>query len=62
MSPGHLVTWSLVTWSPNHLVTWPGLGNPVGQSGLGLMHLHGKGVPKDYKKALDYFQKVTLPT
>ena len=31
--------------------------NPVGQSGLGLMYLHGKGVNKDYKKALDYFKK-----
>lgn len=30
-------------------------GNPVGQSGLGLMYLHGKGVPKDYQKALKYF-------
>merc|ERR1711892_7206 len=33
------------------------LGNPVGQSGLGLMYLYGKGVTKDYKKAFDYFQK-----
>ena len=31
--------------------------NPVGQSGLGLMYLHGKGVKKDYKKAFDYFRK-----
>lgn len=30
-------------------------GNPVGQSGLGLMYLHGRGVPKDYQKALKYF-------
>ena len=33
------------------------LGNPVGQSGLGLMYLHGKGVSKEYKKAFDYFKK-----
>ena len=33
------------------------LGNPVGQSGLGLMYLHGKGVDQDYKKAFDYFRK-----
>ncbi|XP_071454030.1 protein sel-1 homolog 1 [Hetaerina americana] len=31
------------------------LGNPVGQSGLGLMYLYGKGVEKDYGKALQYF-------
>jgi SEL1 protein len=31
------------------------LGNPVGQSGLGLMYLHGKGVTKDYTMALKYF-------
>lgn len=30
-------------------------GNPVGQSGLGLIYLHGKGVSKDYTKALKYF-------
>ena len=30
--------------------------NPVGQSGLGLMYLHGKGVKKDYKKALEFFK------
>ena len=34
-----------------------GLGNPVGQSGLGLLYLYGKGVEKDYKKAHEYFQK-----
>merc|ERR1719188_2135122 len=33
------------------------MNNPVGQSGLGLMYLHGKGVAKDYKKAFDYFKK-----
>ncbi|XP_023237646.1 protein sel-1 homolog 1-like [Centruroides sculpturatus] len=30
-------------------------GNPVGQSGLGLMYLYGKGVQKDYSKAYKYF-------
>ena len=33
------------------------LNNPVGQSGLGLMYLYGKGIAKDYKKAFDFFQK-----
>merc|ERR1712112_149954 len=33
------------------------LGNPVGQSGMGLMYLYGKGITVDYKKAFDYFQK-----
>jgi len=33
------------------------LGNPVGQSGLGLMYLYGKGVDKDYTKALKYFSQ-----
>ena len=28
----------------------------MGQSGLGLMYLHGKGVKKDYKKALEFFK------
>ena len=31
------------------------LGNPVGQSGLGLMYLYGNGVPKNYEKALQLF-------
>lgn len=31
------------------------MGNPVGQSGLGIMYLQGKGVPKDTDKALKYF-------
>lgn len=31
------------------------LGNPVGQSGLGLMYLYGRGVTKDYEKALHFF-------
>lgn len=31
------------------------LGNPVGQSGLGLMYLYGRGVPKDYEKAFKLF-------
>lgn len=30
-------------------------GNPVGQSGLGLMYLYGKGVKRDYAKAFKYF-------
>ena len=29
--------------------------NPLGQSGLGLMYLHGRAVPQDYKLALQYF-------
>lgn len=33
------------------------LGNPVGQSGLGLMYLYGKGVEKDYGKAHKYFSQ-----
>ena len=33
------------------------LNNPVGQSGLGMMYLYGKGVEKDYTKALDFFKK-----
>lgn len=31
------------------------LNNAVGQSGLGLMYLHGRGVDKDYSEALKYF-------
>ncbi|KAH8388222.1 hypothetical protein KR093_000712 [Drosophila rubida] len=31
------------------------MGDPVGQSGLGLMYLKGLGVPKDSIKALSYF-------
>lgn len=31
------------------------LNNPVGQSGLGLMYLYGRGVEKDYDKARKYF-------
>jgi len=30
-------------------------GSPVGQSGLGLMYLTGRGLPKDPSKALQYF-------
>merc|ERR1719188_984590 len=33
------------------------MNNPVGQSGLGLMYMQGRGVGKDYKKAFDYFKK-----
>ena len=33
------------------------LGNPVGQSGLGLMDLYGRGVEKDPAKALQYFSQ-----
>lgn len=32
------------------------LNNPVGQSGLGLMYLHGRGVSKDTSQALKYFK------
>lgn len=31
------------------------MGNPIGQSGLGMMYLLGRGVPKDTTKALSYF-------
>ncbi|XP_026332861.1 protein sel-1 homolog 1 [Hyposmocoma kahamanoa] len=31
------------------------LNNPVGQSGLGIMYLHGRGVPKDTSAAFKYF-------
>lgn len=30
-------------------------GNPIGQSGLGVMYLYGKGVKQDYSKALKLF-------
>ena len=30
-------------------------GSPVGQSGLGLMYLTGRGVTKDPSKAMQYF-------
>lgn len=30
-------------------------GSPVGQSGLGLMYLNGKGLPRDPSRALQYF-------
>ena len=33
------------------------MGNPVGQSGLGIMHLQGRGVERDYNKALKYFSQ-----
>lgn len=32
-------------------------GNPVGQSGLGLMYLYGRGVKRDTTKALQYFSQ-----
>uniref|UniRef100_A0A8C8C3H2 Uncharacterized protein n=1 Tax=Oncorhynchus tshawytscha TaxID=74940 RepID=A0A8C8C3H2_ONCTS len=32
-------------------------GNPVGQSGLGMAYLYGRGVPVNYELALKYFQK-----
>uniref|UniRef100_A0A8C9N1V7 SEL1L adaptor subunit of SYVN1 ubiquitin ligase n=1 Tax=Serinus canaria TaxID=9135 RepID=A0A8C9N1V7_SERCA len=32
-------------------------GNPVGQSGLGMAYLYGRGVPVNYDLALKYFQK-----
>lgn len=31
------------------------MGNPVGQSGLGIMYLEGKSVTKDTVAALKYF-------
>ena len=31
------------------------MGNPVGQGGLGLMYLYGKGVEKNYQKAFKHF-------
>lgn len=31
------------------------MGNPVGQSGLGLMYLQGQGVDQDYQKAWKFF-------
>lgn len=34
-------------------------GNPVGQSGLGLMYLYGKGVKRDYSKAFKYFTQAS---
>jgi len=33
------------------------LGNPVGQSGLGLMYLYGMGVDRNTAKALQYFSQ-----
>lgn len=33
------------------------LGNPVGQSGLGLMYLYGMGVERNTAKALQYFSQ-----
>merc|ERR1719385_626057 len=33
------------------------MGNAIGQSGMGLMYLEGRGVTVDYKKAMDYFRK-----
>ncbi|XP_078316413.1 protein sel-1 homolog 1-like isoform X2 [Crassostrea virginica] len=30
-------------------------GNPVGQTGLGMLYMYGKGVEKDFAKALKYF-------
>ena len=32
-------------------------GNPVGQSGLGLMYMYGRGVEQDYTKAFKYFSQ-----
>lgn len=33
------------------------MGNPVGQSGLGLMYLYGMGVERNTAKALQYFSQ-----
>ncbi|XP_056021102.1 protein sel-1 homolog 1-like isoform X2 [Ostrea edulis] len=30
-------------------------GNPVGQTGLGMLYMYGKGIEKDFAKALKYF-------
>jgi SEL1 protein len=35
------------------------LGNLLGQSGLSIMYLQVKGVPKDTTKALKYFNQAT---
>ena len=32
-------------------------GNPIGQCGLGIMNLYGRGVERDYQKALRYFSQ-----
>ena len=42
-----------VTWKIQYFVLMQ--GNPVGQSGLGLMYMYGKGVDQDYTKAFKYF-------
>ena len=34
-------------------------GNPVGESGLGIMYLYGKGVKRDYAKAYKNFNKAS---
>ena len=31
--------------------------NPIGQAGLGMLHLKGEGIKKDYDKALKYFSQ-----
>ena len=31
------------------------LNDPIGQSGLGMLYLQGRGVPKDLNNALKYF-------
>lgn len=35
------------------------MGNPVGQSGLGMMYLQGRGVERDYNKALRFFTQAS---
>lgn len=35
-------------------------GNPVGQSGMGIMYFLGYGVRKDYKMALKYFSQAAV--
>lgn len=33
------------------------MGNPIGQSGLGIMYMQGKGVERDYTKAWKFFSQ-----
>mgnify|MGYP001143040086 CR=1 FL=1 len=40
-----------------HRVVFELQGNPNAHNGMGFMYLNGYGVPKDAKKALEYFEK-----
>uniref|UniRef100_A0A667ZFJ3 SEL1L adaptor subunit of SYVN1 ubiquitin ligase n=1 Tax=Myripristis murdjan TaxID=586833 RepID=A0A667ZFJ3_9TELE len=53
----YLKTLSFVALSLLLLVVFVLQGNPVGQSGLGMAYLYGRGVPVNYELALKYFQK-----